>query len=161
VSTRFDRFLAGVINEATREAGTDGAVAVEAHHLLLAVARSGEPSTRAVLASVGLDHAAIRGAVDREFERSLAAAGVFLGAVDAPRPSHARGGSPRVGSSFRLALDRGLGSAARKKDLRPVHLLVGVMQARVGTVPRLLALAGVNRDALVERARRIVADDLT
>jgi D-alanyl-D-alanine carboxypeptidase len=42
-----------------------------------------------------------------------------------------------------------------------VHLLVGITQARVGTVPRLLALAGVNRDALAERARRIVADDLT
>jgi Clp amino terminal domain, pathogenicity island component len=41
----------------------------------------------------------------------------------------------------------------RKEDLRPGHLLLGILQAEVGTVPRVLALAGVDRTELIERVR--------
>ena len=46
-----------------------------------------------------------------------------------------------MGASVKLAMERGLGSVARKQDLRPPHLLLGIVQASVGTVPRALDLA--------------------
>jgi hypothetical protein len=47
-----------------------------------------------------------------------------------------------------------LTSGGRKKDLQPAHLLLGILQAEAGTVPRALALAGVDRAGLAERARQ-------
>jgi D-alanyl-D-alanine carboxypeptidase len=132
---------------------------VEAHHLLLAVAASGESGTHELLASVGLDYATIRAALDREFERSLTAAGVSVRSVDLPRPSRAREESRALGSSVKLAMERGLGSVARKQNLRPAHLLLGIVQAPVGTVPRALDLAGVDRPALVQRIRQSLTEN--
>jgi D-alanyl-D-alanine carboxypeptidase len=151
--SRFDKFLASVLDQAGREARAEGSSTVEAHHLLLAIAASGEPSTDELLASVGLDEAAIRAALDREFEHSLGAAGVSVDRADMP-PSHPRDEPRPLGSSVKLALERGLGSVSRKQNLRPAHLLLGIMQAAVGTVPRALALAGIDRAALVERIRQ-------
>lgn len=149
----FDRFLASIMDEAGREARADGSSAVEAHHLLLAIAASDDPGTRELLASAGLDEAAIRAALDREFAHSLSAAGVSVDRADLPRPSHPRADTPPLGSSVKLAIERGFGAVSRKQDLRPAHLLVGIVQAPVGTVPRALALAGVDRAALLERVR--------
>jgi D-alanyl-D-alanine carboxypeptidase len=156
--SRFDKFLARVLDQAGREARKDGSASVEAHHLLLAVADSEEPTTRRVLASVGLNYAAIRVALDREFGRSLTAAGVSVAAADVPGPSSAREGSPPLGASVKLAMERGFVSVARKKDLRPAHLLLGIVRAQVGTVPRALALAGINQDDLTERIQQTLAD---
>jgi Clp amino terminal domain, pathogenicity island component len=47
--------------------------------------------------------------------------------------------------------------SGRKKDLQPAHLLLGILQAEVGTVPRALALAGIDRTDLADRARRSLA----
>lgn len=157
--TRFDTFLAAVLEQARREARDDGSSMVEAHHVLLAIAGSGEPNTARLLSSVGLDQGTIRDALGREFEHSLAAAGVSLGRAGVPRPDRTREPSPPVGSSVKLALERGLGATGRKRDLRPAHLLIGILQAPVGTVPRALALAGVDRAALVERTRRAIAGE--
>ena len=157
--TRFDRFLAGVLDQARREARGDGSSAVEAHHLLLAVAGSDEPGTRRVLGSVGLDSAAVREALNREFERSLAAAGVSLAAAEVPRPSHRRERPAPLGSSVKLALERGVRSVARKRPLLPAHLLLGILLAPVGTVPRALAFAGVDQAALAELTRQVLAGD--
>jgi ATP-dependent Clp protease ATP-binding subunit ClpA len=156
--SRFDKFLAAALDQAGREAGADGSSTVEAQHLLLAVAASDEPSTRELLASVGLDEAAIREALDREFEHSLRAAGVSVDRADMPRPSNARDEPPALGSSVKLALERGIGSVGRKQNLRPAHLLLGITQATVGTVPRALALAGIDRAALEQRIRLGLAD---
>jgi D-alanyl-D-alanine carboxypeptidase len=155
--SRFDTYLVTVLEQAGQEARRDGSDTVEAHHVLLAIAADREPTTRQVLTSVGLDYPGIREALDREFERSLSAAGVSLAAVDAPPPGAAREGAPQLGASVKLALERGLGSVARKKDLRPTHLLLGIVRAQVGTVPRALALAGVDRAELTERVRRTIA----
>ena len=157
--TRFDTFLAAVLDQAGREARDDGSSMVEAHHVLLAIAGSGEPSTGRLLSSVGLDQGTIRDALGREFEQSLAAAGVSLGRADVPRPDRTREPSPPLGSSVKLALERGLGATGRRRDLRPAHLLMGIVQAQVGTVPRALALAGVDRATLVERTRRAIAGE--
>jgi ATP-dependent Clp protease ATP-binding subunit ClpA len=145
----FDQYLHTIITEGTKEARDDGSATVEAHHLLLAIAAGPEAATRQVLTSAGLDRQAIRDALDREFEHSLGAAGVSLAAFDLPRPSPARERSTQMGASAKLALERGFASVPRKKDLRPAHLLLGILRAEVGTVPRALALAGVDRAALM------------
>ncbi len=111
-----------------------------------------EPTARPALEAVGLDRDGVRRALDREFEHSLGAVGVSAAAYDLPRPSR-RPADPTIGTSTRLALDRGFANASRKKDLRPAHLLLGILAAQVGTVPRALALAGVDREGLIARVR--------
>ncbi|MET8140544.1 Clp protease N-terminal domain-containing protein [Sphaerisporangium sp. NPDC005288] len=155
MSSTFDHYLATIMEEGAREARQAGSATIEAEHLLLAVAAEGEATTRQVLVSAGLDHQAIREALDREFEHSLNAAGVSLGAFDLPRPSRAAKLPSQLGASARLVLERMVGTF-RKKDLRPAHLLLGILQAEVGTVPRALTLAGVDRHALAAQARRTI-----
>ncbi len=151
--TGFEPFLATVLSEAGQEARRDGSATIEAQHLLLAIAAQDEPTTTRVLAAVGLDHERVRAALDREFERSLAGAGAAVAAG----PSSPRPGSPPIGASVKLAMERGLGSTRRKRDLRPVHLLLGIVQAEVGTVPWALALAGVDPADLADRIRQALA----
>jgi ATP-dependent Clp protease ATP-binding subunit ClpA len=155
---RFDEFFKAVLDDAASEARADGSSTVGAQHVLLAIAGSDEPSTRRVLTSFGLDRTAIRAALDREFEQSLGAAGVSLGASGVPRPSQAHDDSPPLSSSFRLAMERGVGSAGTSAP-QPLHLLLGIVQAPVGTVPRALALAGVDRKDLLKRIRESQSAD--
>ncbi|MFD1931261.1 hypothetical protein ACFSKW_07220 [Nonomuraea mangrovi] len=80
-----------------------------------------------------------------------------LAAFDLPRPSPAPD-PPKIGTSARLALERGFAASTGKKDLRPAHLLLGVLDTEIGTaVPRALALAGVERTELMARARETLA----
>ncbi len=140
----FDHYLNDVLGRAAEEARAEGSATVEAYHLLLALADGHDP----VLAGAGLDRAAVRSALDRESARSRAAAGVTAAAdLRASPPA----GSPGLGPTARAALERGFAKASRKKDIRPGHVLLGVLLADVGTVPRALALAGVDRQALIER----------
>ncbi|HUR05836.1 MAG TPA: Clp protease N-terminal domain-containing protein [Nonomuraea sp.] len=154
-----DHYINTIIDQGGHEAQQDGSTAVEAHHLLLAIAAEQETGTRQVLTSAGLDHQAIRDALDKEFEHSLGAAGVSLAAFDLPRPSSGARRPSQMGASAKLALERGFASASRKKDLRPVHLLLGIVQAQVGTVPRALALAGVDRAELIARVLDALPDN--
>jgi D-alanyl-D-alanine carboxypeptidase len=148
-----DTYLHAIIVRAQHEAREDGSATFEARHLLLAVAAEPEPSTRQVLDPLGLDVPAIRGALQREFEHSLNAVGVSGGAYRLPPPTRLPT-HPAMGTSAKLALDRGVGFAARKKDFRPAHVLLGILSAQVGTVPRALALAGVDREDLIARVRQ-------
>ncbi|WP_425455218.1 Clp protease N-terminal domain-containing protein [Allorhizocola rhizosphaerae] len=95
--------------------------------------------------------------MDREFEQSLAAAGVSLAAFDLPRTGPVGTRDPQPGESVRLAIERGLASVARQAEVRPAHLLLGILSAQVGTVPRALALAGVDRAALTTRVEQTLA----
>lgn len=149
----FDKYLQTVFDQAVREAQADGSPAVEAHHLLLAIADGPDAVIAEILTSAGLDHTALRAALDREFEHSLSAVGVSPAAFGLPRPTRTPDRSVQLGASAKLAVERGIGAAARKDALRPAHLLLGVLQAELGTVPRALALAGVDRAALIARAR--------
>ncbi|MFF5211604.1 Clp protease N-terminal domain-containing protein [Streptosporangium sp. NPDC000396] len=144
-----DEYINAIIELGGHDAHHDRSATIEAHHLLLAIATKEESTTRQVLTSAGLDHRAIREALDREFEHSLNAAGVSLAAFDLPRPSNIGKPPTQLGASAKLALERGFASVDRKRDLRPAHLLLGILQAQVGTVPRALALAGVDRTELV------------
>ena len=148
---RFDKYLKTMLDGATNEARLDGSTTVEAQHLLLAIAADHGSAAGQLLASARLDRGAIREALDREFEHSLGAAGVATSAFGippaTPDPQHV----PHPGASVRLALERGVTAAARQ-DPRPAHLLIGILQAELGTVPRALALAGVDRADLMARA---------
>jgi D-alanyl-D-alanine carboxypeptidase len=156
----FDVYLHAVLMRAGHEAREDGSPAVEAGHLLLAIAGEPHAGTRPVLEPAGLDRDAVRAALDREFEHSLSAVGVSRAAHTLPRPS-GRPAHPDMGTSAKLALERGFAAVPRKKDLRPGHLLLGVLLAEVGPVPRALALAGVDRAALLAAVRQALTTDPT
>jgi ATP-dependent Clp protease ATP-binding subunit ClpA len=148
----FDHYLNRILVAAAAEARAEGSTVVEAHHLLLAIAQDGSP----VLAAAGLDHAAIRSALDRGFARSLAAAGVRVDGGLPPATPLAEG-SPQLGATAKAALERGFATAQRKRDCRPGTVLLGVLLTPIGTVPRALELAGADRIALAEDVRREIA----
>jgi ATP-dependent Clp protease ATP-binding subunit ClpA len=148
----FDRYLSRILEAAAAEARADGSATTEAHHLLLAIAQDGSPA----LAAAGIDHAAVRAALDHEFARSLAAAGVRIDG-GLPRATPPATGSPDLGATARSALERGFAAAQHKRDCRPGHILLGVLLAPLGTVPRALDLAGVDRTRLAEDVRREIA----
>ena len=145
----FDKYLQTMIDQAGTEARLDGARTVEAQHLLLAIAAG--PGQ--VLGSSGLDLSAIREALDREFEHSHSAAGVSRSAFGLPAASSDAHRALHLGASTRLAIERAITSSSHR-DLQPAHLLLGILQAEVGTVPRALALAGVDRADLMARVLR-------
>jgi ATP-dependent Clp protease ATP-binding subunit ClpA len=148
----FDKYLKTVLDRAEIEARSDGSATVEAQHLLLAIAADPDTLTGRVLASVGLDCRAIREALHREFEHSLSAAGVSVPASDLVPATPDRQRVPHLAASIQLVLERGVKSAGRQ-DLQPLHLLLGILQAEVGTVPRALQLAGIDRAYLIARVR--------
>jgi ATP-dependent Clp protease ATP-binding subunit ClpA len=156
--TTFGTYVHTIIEQAGHQASKDGSATIEAQHLLLAIAAQEGSTARQVLTSVGLDQHAIREALDREFDHSLRAAGVSRAAFDLPRPSSRPEPSARIGASAKVALERGVAAAARKKDLRPAHLLLGILQARVGTVPRALALASIDQADLTARVRQALTN---
>jgi D-alanyl-D-alanine carboxypeptidase len=93
-------------------------------------------------------------ALDREFAASLRVAGVELADFDLPPATADPHRDPDLGTSAKLVLERAIRSAGRVPGrIRPAHLLLGVLGAQAGTVPRALALAGVDRAELTERTR--------
>ena len=126
---RFTKDARRVVEAARSEACDAGSATIEAEHLLVALARRPHP------------------ALAGERAASLAAAGVDW---DVPaRPSRAE---PRFATSAKLALERSLSAAVARHDRRLTsdHVLLGVLEAEVGTVPRALELAGIDRRALAE-----------
>jgi ATP-dependent Clp protease ATP-binding subunit ClpA len=147
----FDKYLETILDRAGNEARLDGSTTVEAQHLLLAVAADHHSAAGQFLASAGLDRDTIRGALDREFQHSLGAVGVAGLAFGLQSASPDPRRTPHPGSSVRLALERGVASGGR--HMNSTHLLLGILMADVGTIPRALALAGVDRADLTARAR--------
>jgi ATP-dependent Clp protease ATP-binding subunit ClpA len=143
-----NRFAAGarsVVQDATAVARELGSPTVEAEHLLLAVTRASAPAA-IVLGDRGLDFGGLQAALEHETERSLAAVGVAAEAG----PFSPWVAEPRFATSAKLALERAVRVAAARKDRRigPTHIALGVLRANVGTVPRALAIAEVDRTAL-------------
>jgi ATP-dependent Clp protease ATP-binding subunit ClpA len=141
-NTRFSPQARGVVVAAERVARERGARTVEAEHLLLALAELGEPEL------AGMD---VAGMLDREFEHSLNAAGVDV-PIPPARPAPRK---PGFGASAKRALERGVMASVEHGDRQTArtHLLLGVLAAEEGTVPRALAIAGVDRDSLASRVR--------
>jgi D-alanyl-D-alanine carboxypeptidase len=146
-----------LIAAAEAEARTSRSAVVEAEHLLLAMSAMPETDAGRVLDSVGLSHDAIAEALKREFESSLAAAGVSVraGGLGVPSPGPVR--RLRLGASFTSAMTRSVTVAHGSRQIRPAHLLLGVLGAHVGTVPRALQLAGVDRVELRTRTEDTLA----
>ena len=153
----FHKYFRTIVDEAGHEAQKEGLATFEAQHMLLAIAAAREPTTHRLLAAVGLDHQTIRDVLDREFQHSLSGAGVSLTAFDLPRPNYAPE-HPSPGASAKLALERSFTSVPRRKDLRPAHLLLGILRAEIGTVPRALALAGIDQADLTARVLEALAN---
>jgi ATP-dependent Clp protease ATP-binding subunit ClpA len=154
----FSKYVRSTLEQAGQEAQLDRATTIEAQHVLLAIAAQPELPAAQVLKSVGLDRRAIRDALDREFEHSLRAAGVSLEAFALPPPASAPEPATQLGASVKNALERGVTGVRKSKDLQPSHLLLGILLAEVGTVPRALALARIDRADLMLRLRQTLAD---
>jgi ATP-dependent Clp protease ATP-binding subunit ClpA len=147
-----------VVRAAEEEARARGSATVEAEHLLLALAASEADPAGRLLADEGLDHDSLADALDREEERSLAAIGVALADYPSATTTAPRRRSPRFATSSKQALHRTLDAATARKDRRisSAHLLIGLLRADIGTVPRALEMAGVDRVALLDRAERLL-----
>jgi D-alanyl-D-alanine carboxypeptidase len=154
VAIRFVVQARAVVRQAEKEAAGTGSPLIEAEHLLLAMAGEHGLEARDALASVGLDRDAIRAALDREFRRSLAVAGVTLPPGGLPTASRDPNRRARMATSGKLVLERALKAAAGRGQIQPGHLLLGVLSAQAGTVPRALALAGVDPGELAARTRQ-------
>jgi ATP-dependent Clp protease ATP-binding subunit ClpA len=140
------------------EARRCGARSIEAEHMLLALAANGDTEAGRLLADAGLDHGRLASALVDEHRRALAFAGVrpipmmpVVAAVD-----HC----VSFGTSAKMALRRALLASRyarpRRARIDGVNLLIGILEAELGTVPRALALAGVDRATLISRARAAV-----
>jgi ATP-dependent Clp protease ATP-binding subunit ClpA len=148
---RFGNDSRAVVLTAREEATARGASTLEAEHLLLALARRSESDTGRALADAGLDYEGVWRALEMEFEQSLAAVGVPAGMfmLDAMRivpPA----GVPRWGESAKLAVRRAQRALKTHggRTLVPSHLLLGVLSADAGTVPRALTIAGLDAEEL-------------
>lgn len=161
---RFVREARDAVAAAREEARAAGSATVEAEHVLLALAAPRSGLAGEVLAAAGLGPRELRAALDAEWERSLRAAGVTMAvppppAIPAPR-------TPRWGASAKGALERSLVAAQARGDRRigSGQVLLGVLGAREGTVPRALAGAGIppaelaaRTSAALDAARRAAA----
>jgi ATP-dependent Clp protease ATP-binding subunit ClpA len=150
---RLTREAKRVVKRAHDEAASLGSPTIEAEHLLIALAdrTSGLPAT--VLADAGLDRERLVAALDDEIAHSLAAVGLdgepLLEQAPRSRPGRPRG----WGQSAKLALERTLKVAVERGERRllPGHILLAVLAADAGTVPRTLKLTGVEADELAAR----------
>ena len=137
------------------EAKRDGAKFIEAEHMLLALAANADTDAGRLLIESGLDHERLSSALREERRRTLAFAG--MSAPD-KKLVEATGldSSLSLGTSAKAAVRRALiGSRherRRRGRLRGSDLLAGILEAEFGTVPRALAIAGVDRSALISRA---------
>ena len=145
-----------VVIASVTEAQRRNSTLVEAEHLLLALSRDGSSPIRDVLADAGLDPAGLEAALLAEREASLRVAGVEpLGEerlVASPRVAR-----PRWGASAKEALSRAhrVASANRRQRSGEADLVTAILGLELGTVPRALLIAGVDRPAVVAAVRSI------
>jgi ATP-dependent Clp protease ATP-binding subunit ClpA len=149
---RFTREARRVVVAAEAEARALGSPAIEPEHLLLALTRLDQTTPAGeALAGAGLDHDAVLVALDAERERSLMAVGISIGAFDLPpaRPS----AKPRIAAGTKSALERALRISLARADKRigSGHILLALLRAEAGTVPRALKAAGVDAAELNDR----------
>jgi ATP-dependent Clp protease ATP-binding subunit ClpA len=143
---RFTQPARDAVTEASYIARDMGAMTIDAEHVLLAVTNTDTPAAR-VLHDAGLDDDGLRAALAAETTRSLAAVGVSADALHfSPFVK-----TPKFGNSAKLVLERALkvALARRDKHIGAEHLVLAALQPAVGTVPRALAQAGVDRAGLI------------
>jgi ATP-dependent Clp protease ATP-binding subunit ClpA len=137
------------------EAKRDGSKLIEAEHMLLALAADLDSDAGKLLNEAGLDHARLASALKEEHERTLAFAGISARSFDLVKATELES-RLSFGTSAKAAFRRALiGSRhdRRRARLRSMDLLAGILEAELGTVPRVLAIAGIDRTELIARAR--------
>ena len=149
----FERFVHDarrVALEANSVAAGLGSSSVEAEHLLVSLAAGDDAAGRA-LRDAGLDPQELRDAIGRDFERVLRNVGIDATGVDLP--ANCRSEKPRWGASAKQGLERALAEAKRRGDreIGPEHILLGLLRAEHGTVPRILAAEGIDPAELTGR----------
>lgn len=151
---RFGKEARTVVRRAETEARADGSRTVDAEHLLLALTSPEAMSSARVLSEAGLGHDELRDALENQFRDALAAAGVELEGEGPPVREASAAKRLRIGQSGKLALQRALLVTARRGDRRidACHLLIGILSAEHGTVPRALAHAQIDRRELIVSA---------
>ena len=153
------RGMRAFVGRCVAEAVRRGSATVEAEHVLLASASGTAGAVGALLRDAGLSHTALVVALRQERLQSLAAAGVTP--VDAQELAAApRTKKPGWGASVVAARARGHRSPTTGLRSRSpeIDVLVGILRAEIGTVPRALAIIGVDRPALVDRLQHIRTD---
>jgi D-alanyl-D-alanine carboxypeptidase len=143
------RALRGVIMAGVSEAQKRGAPLVEAEHLLLALSLESGSPVAAALDAAGLDYAGIDKVLRTERDVSLRHAGVE------PVPEERLSASPRTarprwGASARDVLVRAHRVSAHSHRSRTAEtdLLLAILELELGTVPRALDLAGIDRASI-------------
>jgi hypothetical protein len=125
--------------------------------MLLALASDRDGDASKLLNESGLDHGRLASALQEERRRTLAFAGMNAPSNELVEAT-ALESSLTFGTSAKTALKRALmgsrGDHRRRPRLRGADLLAGILQAELGTVPRALAIAGVDRAALLASTRR-------
>lgn len=137
------------------EAKREGAEFIEAEHMLLALAAGTDSEAASLLKEFGLDHERLVAALHEERRQTLAVVGMKAADTRLGEAT-ALDSSPSLGTSAKTAVRRALiGSRheRRRARLRGTDLLAGILEAEFGTVPRALAIAGIDRIALLSRAR--------
>jgi len=153
---RFGLAVRQVAQKAVEIANERGSDAVESEHVLLAMTEDPTSPVALFLADIDLDHASLLRALDAERAASLAAIGLTQAPaiVATARPPRNRAS---WGASIKEAMRRGMGNGSghgRRGQHPELDVLAGILLADVGTVPRMLTLAGVDRDALLGRVQR-------
>jgi ATP-dependent Clp protease ATP-binding subunit ClpA len=137
------------------EAKKDGAKFIEAEHILLALSVNADSDAAKLLNEFGLDHERLASALLEERRQTLAVVGMQITDTNTVEATDIDG-SPPLGTSAKAAFKRALIGAShdrRRARLRGTDLLAGVLEAELGTVPRALAIAGIDRASLLSRAR--------
>lgn len=138
----FERFATDartIVRAAGKEARANGEASVQAVHLLLAL------SLRPEIRNLGLDHDDVVAALSTEEEQSLARLGIELAGYDVPVRARRADGA-KLGASAKLAIQRALSVTTQRgqRQITAANLLLGVLAAEHGRVPRALRLAGVD-----------------
>lgn len=147
------RDVMALLSAAEKEARLLGAPACEAEHILLALVDGPNVAASTVLSSLGLSRERIAEGLERELANALARVHVHL--VELPHPLPRRdSGRMRWGESAQRAAERSIREAPEDPGLR---MLLAVVHAESGVIPRLLAELGVsvaNIETAVDQADR-------
>jgi ATP-dependent Clp protease ATP-binding subunit ClpA len=149
------RQLRALGERAISEAIARRAGSVEAEHVLLAILERADAVAAIALGRVGVNYTTFEAALDAERTRSLAAAGIAPVSI-ASIATTPRVEKPTWGASVRDLLRRSDKPAA--KNSRPgaleIELGTAILRAELGTVPRALAVAGIDRLAAIRELQR-------
>ena len=148
-----------VVRQFVVEAKQDAAKSIEAEHMLLTLATNEDSDACRLLNESGLTYRQLLSALHEERRRTLAFAGIEP--LNERQPAATELDRPlTLGTSAKTAIKRALIASRDRRPRRPciqsTELLLGILQADLGTVPRTLAIAGVDRAVLIARSLEYV-----